>query len=63
MRNTLSRPEAGARAQVRSVQHVLAKDATNIAQIAKAAGVQRQTVYRVKADLAAGEAALLALGG
>jgi putative DNA-invertase from lambdoid prophage Rac len=41
---------------------MLGKGATNIAQIAKAAGVQRQTVYRLKADPAAAEAALMAWG-
>jgi putative DNA-invertase from lambdoid prophage Rac len=35
---------------------------TNIVQIAKAAGIQRQTVYRLKADPVAAEAALAAWG-
>jgi DNA-binding phage protein len=36
--------------------------ATGIAQIAKAAGLSRQTVYRIKDDPAACEAALTAWG-
>jgi putative DNA-invertase from lambdoid prophage Rac len=58
----LGRKPAFTRAQFRSVQDMLGKGATNVAQIAKAAGVQRQTVYRLKADPAAAEAALAAWG-
>jgi DNA-binding phage protein len=41
---------------------MLANGAANMAQIAKAAGVQRQTVYRLKADPTAAEAALAVWG-
>jgi putative DNA-invertase from lambdoid prophage Rac len=41
---------------------MLARGTASIAEIAKAAGVQRQTVYRLKDDPAAAEAALAAWG-
>jgi DNA invertase Pin-like site-specific DNA recombinase len=50
------------RAQVNMVRHMLAQGTANVAQIAKATGVKRQTVYRLKADPAAGEATLAAWG-
>jgi putative DNA-invertase from lambdoid prophage Rac len=41
---------------------MLGKGTVNIAQIAKATGVKRPTIYRLKADPAAAEAALAAWG-
>jgi putative DNA-invertase from lambdoid prophage Rac len=41
---------------------MLGKGTTSIAQIAKATGVKRPTVYRLKNDPAAAEAALAAWG-
>jgi putative DNA-invertase from lambdoid prophage Rac len=58
----LGRKPAFTRVQFTAVRDMLGKGATNIAQIAKAAGVQRQTVYRLKADPAAAETALAAWG-
>jgi putative DNA-invertase from lambdoid prophage Rac len=58
----LGRKPAFSRAQFTTVRYMLAKGTTNIAQVAKAAGVQRQTVYRLKADPAAAEAALATWG-
>jgi putative DNA-invertase from lambdoid prophage Rac len=58
----LGRKPAFTRAQFAKVRDMLGKGAANIVQIAKAAGVQRQTVYRLKADPAAAEAALAAWG-
>jgi hypothetical protein len=40
------------------VRHMLSHDAVGIARIAKEAGLSRQTVYRIKDDPAAAEAAL-----
>jgi len=58
----LGRKPAFTRAQFRIVQDMLGKGMTNIVQIAKAAGIQRQTVYRLKSDPVAAEAALAAWG-
>jgi putative DNA-invertase from lambdoid prophage Rac len=45
------------RAQLTTVQHMLGQTA-NVIQIAKATNLSRQTVYRIKGDPAAAEAAL-----
>jgi putative DNA-invertase from lambdoid prophage Rac len=45
------------REQMAVVQNMLGQN-TNIVQIAKAAGLSRQTIYRIKDDPAAAEAAL-----
>ena len=58
----LGRKPAFTRAQFRIVQDMLGKGMTNIVQIAKAAGIQRQTVYRLKSAPVAAEAALAAWG-
>jgi putative DNA-invertase from lambdoid prophage Rac len=49
------------REQLEIVQNMLGKDA-NIAQIARAANLTRQTVYRIKDDPASAEAALVTWG-
>ena len=49
------------REQLETVQNMLGKDA-NIVQIAKAAKLSRQTIYRIKDDPAAAEGALVAWG-
>jgi putative DNA-invertase from lambdoid prophage Rac len=56
----LGRKPAFTRAQFAAVRDMLGKGTTNIAQIAKATGVKRPTVYRLKADPGAAEAALAA---
>jgi putative DNA-invertase from lambdoid prophage Rac len=58
----LGRKPAFTRAQFNTVRDMLAKGTANIAQIAKAAGVKRPTVYRLKDDPATAEAALAAWG-
>jgi putative DNA-invertase from lambdoid prophage Rac len=58
----LGRKPAFTRAQFVAVRDMLGKGTTSIAQIAKATGVKRPTVYRLKADPAAAEAALAAWG-
>ena len=59
--NTSAASLASPRQQFRTVRDMLSQ-ATGIAQIAKAAGLSRQTVYRIKDDPAACEAALTAWG-
>jgi putative DNA-invertase from lambdoid prophage Rac len=58
----LGRKPAFTRKQFETVRDMLAKGTANIAQIAKATGVKRPTVYRLKADPVAAEAALAAWG-
>jgi putative DNA-invertase from lambdoid prophage Rac len=58
----LGRKPAFTRAQFAAVRDMLGKGTTSIAQIAKAIGVKRPTVYRLKADPAAAEAALATWG-
>jgi hypothetical protein len=58
----LGRKPAFTRAQFAAVRDMLGRGTTSIAQIAKATGVKRPTVYRLKADPAAAEAALAAWG-
>jgi putative DNA-invertase from lambdoid prophage Rac len=58
----LGRKPAFTRAQFAAVRDMLGKGTTSIAQIAKATGVKRPTVYRLKADPAAAEAALATWG-
>jgi putative DNA-invertase from lambdoid prophage Rac len=58
----LGRKPTFTRAQFNMVRHMLAQGTANVAQIAKATGVKRQTIYRLKADPAAGEATLAAWG-
>jgi hypothetical protein len=58
----LGRKPTFTRTQFNMVRHMLAHDTANVAQIAKATGVKRQTIYRLKADPAAGEATLAAWG-
>jgi putative DNA-invertase from lambdoid prophage Rac len=60
-RKYLGRKPAFTRQQFHDVQAMLTQ-AFGIAQIAKAAGVHRQTVYRIKADPTACEAALRTWG-
>jgi putative DNA-invertase from lambdoid prophage Rac len=60
-RKYLGRKPGFTRQQFRTVRDMLSQ-ATGIAQIAKAAGLSRQTVYRIKGDPAACEAALTAWG-
>ena len=60
-RKYLGRKPGFTRQQFRTVRDMLSQ-ATGIAQIAKAAGLSRQTVYRIKDDPAACEAALTAWG-
>ena len=50
------------RAQFNTVRGMLGQQAVGIAQIAKATGLSRQTVYRIKDDPASAEAALAAWG-
>jgi putative DNA-invertase from lambdoid prophage Rac len=50
------------RQQFARVRDMLAQDAVGIARIAKESGLSRQTVYRIKDDAAAAEAALAAWG-
>jgi putative DNA-invertase from lambdoid prophage Rac len=58
----LGRKPAFTRAQFAAVRDMLGKGTTSIAQIAKVTGVKRPTVYRLKADPAAAEAALATWG-
>jgi hypothetical protein len=58
----LGRKPAFTRAQFAAVREMLGNGTASIAQIAKATGVKRPTVYRLKADPAAAEAALAAWG-
>ena len=48
--------------QFNTVRDMLGQQAVGIAQIAKNAGLSRQTVYRIKDDPAGSEAALAAWG-
>jgi DNA invertase Pin-like site-specific DNA recombinase len=50
------------RQQFDTVRDMLGQHAAGIAQIAKATGLSRQTVYRIKDDPAGSEAALAAWG-
>jgi len=50
------------RAQFATVRDMLGQEALGIAQIAKAASVSRQTIYRIKHDPAGTEASLVAWG-
>ena len=58
--STIPWPQAGVHAGAvrRGSRHARQKGTTSIAQIAKATGVKRPTVYRLKTDPAAAEAAL-----
>jgi putative DNA-invertase from lambdoid prophage Rac len=58
----LGRKPSYTRQQVVMVRHMLGNDAVGIARIAKETGLTRQTVYRIKDDPAAAEAALAAWG-
>jgi putative DNA-invertase from lambdoid prophage Rac len=58
----LGRKPAFTRAQFAAVREMLGKGTTSIAQIAKATGVKRPTVYRLKTDPVAAEAALATWG-
>lgn len=60
-RKYLGRKPGFTRQQFRTVRDMLGH-ATGVAQIAKVSGVSRQTVYRIKDDPAACEAALVAWG-
>jgi putative DNA-invertase from lambdoid prophage Rac len=57
----LGRKPSFTRAQFRAVRERLSQN-TPLAQIAKDAGLSRQTVYRIKSDPAACEAALITWG-
>jgi putative DNA-invertase from lambdoid prophage Rac len=58
----LGRKPSYTRQQLVMVRHLLGHDAVGIARIAKETGLTRQTVYRIKDDPAAAEAALGAWG-
>jgi putative DNA-invertase from lambdoid prophage Rac len=58
----LGRKPSYTRQQFTMVRHMLGHDAVGIARIAKETGLSRQTVYRIKDDPAAAEAALQAWG-
>jgi putative DNA-invertase from lambdoid prophage Rac len=58
----LGRKPSFTRQQFDTVRDILGQQAVGIAQIAKAAGLSRQTVYRIKDDPAGCEAALAAWG-
>jgi putative DNA-invertase from lambdoid prophage Rac len=58
----LGRKPSYTRKQFATVRDMLAQDAVGIAGIAKANGLTRQTVYRIKDDPAGAEAALAAWG-
>jgi DNA invertase Pin-like site-specific DNA recombinase len=58
----LGRKPSFTREQLNKVREMLGQEAVGIAQIAKEAGLTRQTVYRIKDDPAAAEAALAAWG-
>jgi hypothetical protein len=57
----LGRKPSYTRKQFIMVKHMLGQDAVGIARIAKETGLTRQTVYRIKDDPAAVEAALAGL--
>jgi putative DNA-invertase from lambdoid prophage Rac len=56
----LGRKPSYTRAQFVIVRDMLGQEAVGISQVAKAAGVSRQTIYRIKDDPASAEAALAA---
>ena len=58
----LGRKPSFTRQQFETLRGILGQQAVGIAQIAKAAGLSRQTVYRIKDDPASAEAALTAWG-
>jgi putative DNA-invertase from lambdoid prophage Rac len=58
----LGRKPSYTRDQFNKVRSLLAQHAVGIAPIAKETGLTRQTVYRIKDDLAGAEAALVAWG-
>jgi putative DNA-invertase from lambdoid prophage Rac len=58
----LGRKPSYTRQQFTTVRHMLGHDAVGIARIAKETGLTRQTVYRIKKDPTATEAALAAWG-
>jgi putative DNA-invertase from lambdoid prophage Rac len=58
----LGRKPSYTRKQFTMVRHMLGQDAVGIARIAKETGLSRQTIYRIKDDPAAAEAALAAWG-
>ena len=58
----LGRKPSFTRHQLDTVRDMLGQQAIGIAQIAKATGLSRQTVYRIKDDPAGCEAALAAWG-
>jgi putative DNA-invertase from lambdoid prophage Rac len=58
----LGRKPSFTREQFAKVCAMLGQEALGVAQIAKATGLTRQTVYGIKGDFAAAEAALAAWG-
>jgi putative DNA-invertase from lambdoid prophage Rac len=58
----LGRKPSFTRQQFATVRDMLGQHAVGIAQIAKATGLSRQTVYRINDDPAGSEAALVAWG-
>jgi putative DNA-invertase from lambdoid prophage Rac len=58
----LGRKPSFTRQQFTTVRHLLGQDSVGISRIAKETGLSRQTVYRIKDDPAAAEAALAAWG-
>jgi putative DNA-invertase from lambdoid prophage Rac len=58
----LGRKPSFSRKQFETVRDLLSQRAVGISQIAKAASLSRQTVYSIKDDAAASEAALVAWG-
>src|SRR5271163_2429237 len=58
----LGRKPSFTRAQFRAVRDMLGQGSVGVAQIARAARLSRQTVYRIKDDPAGSEAALTAWG-
>jgi putative DNA-invertase from lambdoid prophage Rac len=58
----LGRKPSFTRAQLAKVRNMLGQEAVGIARIAKETGLSRQTIYRIKDDPAAAEAALAAWG-
>jgi putative DNA-invertase from lambdoid prophage Rac len=60
VRPYVGRKPSFTREQLNTVRDMLGQEAVSIAQIAREAGLSRQTIYRIKDDPAGAEAALAA---
>jgi putative DNA-invertase from lambdoid prophage Rac len=60
VRPYIGRKPSFTREQLNKVRDMLGQEAVSIAQIAREAGLSRQTIYRIKDDPAGAEAALAA---